>query len=161
MVSPAKMAWATNEPNRPARLHGLLGADNRRPDAVGIPAQKLSGESHRKREEQQDHAAHPVHLARVLVGGVKVDLGHVHDRNQNHRRCAEEMHSAQDAAERRLLGDVLEAFERLPARGDVGQGQADAGDHLHDEAAEGGASENVPPSCVGGDDVVHHRDDDL
>ncbi len=143
------------------RARRLFRADDRRPDAVSVPAQELSGKPHRQREQQQDHAAHPIHLARVFVRGVKVDLRHVHDGDQDHRRCAEEVHAAKHAAERGLLGDVTQAFERFATGGDVGKGEADAGDNLHHEAAEGRAAEDVPPSRVARDDVIHQRGDGL
>lgn len=44
---------------------------------------------------------------------MKIDLGHVHGGDQNHGRGTEEVHPAQNAAERRLFGDVPQALEGL------------------------------------------------
>src|SRR5678810_1089675 len=71
----------------------------------------------------------------------------------------EAFQSLQYITEQAPLGDVLKALKRLAAGWHVCQCQADAGEDLHDEAAKGGAAEDVPPARIRRDDVLHHRDD--
>jgi len=78
---------------------------------------------------------------------MEVDLRHVHDGNQD---IADAPKSAcRDARLPSGASSVmyLKAFERLPARGDVGQRPADPVIHLHDEQPECRAAEDVPPSA--------------
>ena len=55
------------------------------------------------------------------------------------------VHAAQESAERRLLGDEPEALVGVAGRRDVGGGERDPGDDLHDEGEERRAAEDVHP----------------
>ena len=124
-VSPPRMKRAMYSPID-RRAPRLLGADHDRPRRVLIPAQQLPGEPHAEREEQEQHAGHPVHLARELVRAGEEHLRHVQAHHEHHRRRAVVVQAAQEAAEGRLVGDEEQRVVRLRRGRDVREGQRHA-----------------------------------
>ena len=73
--------------------------DRRRPVRLLIPRQQIAGERKGEDDQQEQHADHPVQLARLLVGPEQHDAQHVDDRRDDDEAGAEEVKTAQHAAE--------------------------------------------------------------
>ena len=143
---------------------GLRGPHHHRPVGVLVPAQQLPGERQPHRQQQQDRPGQPVHLARELVAAQQVGLADVGHDQHHHRRGAPEVDPAQHAAQRRLLGDEVQAVVGVARRRDVGAGQRDAGDDLQDEGEQHAAADRVRPADPAvrlGHRVVEHRPEQL
>ena len=140
---------------------GHRPADGQAPVGVRVPAEDLAGEEHAQRAEEQEDAQDPGQLARVLVGPVQEDLGHVGQHHHDHARPGVVVQRPQEPAERLLVVQVEQALVRLVGGRHVDQRQADAGDDLDHEQRHRGAAEDVPPAHrpgrLPGDGVPHHR----
>ena len=79
---------------------GHRPADRQAPVGVRVPAEDLAGEEHAQGAEEQEHAQDPGQLARVLVGPVQEDLGHVHQHQHDHARPGVVVQRPQEPAQR-------------------------------------------------------------
>src|SRR5207302_4775 len=78
-----------------------------------------------------------------------------------HRRRPKVVHAAKDSAEGRLMGDELQGVVGVGRRGNVRQGERDAGDDLEQEGKQRRAAKHVIPSRVFGHGVPEDRPQDL
>ena len=125
---------------------GDLGADRSGPECALVPGQQVAGEAEPQRQEQQEHAAHPVQLARRLEGAHDEDPQHVGDAHHDHAVGGPVVDGADRSAEAHLAFDILDAGVSCFGGGLVVEGQHDAGDRLDDEQEGGDAAQAVQPA---------------
>ena len=114
-------------------LPGHRPADRQAPVGVRVPAEDLAGEEHAQGAEEQEDAQDPGQLARVLVGPVQEDLGHVHQHQHDHARPGVVVQRPQEPAQRHVIVESEQAVVRLVGGRHVEQGQADPGEDLDEE----------------------------
>ena len=156
-VSPPRMKRAMRSPTTGSAPR-LLGADDDRPGRVLVPAQELAGEAHAERAARA--AGRPISqfISRGnLYEPEEEHLRHVHADHQHHRRGAEVVQAAQEAAERRVVRDEEERVVGLRRRGDVRERERDAAHDLDDEREQRRAAEHVPPARAARDGVRQDR----
>src|SRR5262249_7171114 len=127
-------------------------AGNRRPDAeppisVLIESQHLPAERHPQRHEQKEHTNNPSKLSRKLVGPKQKHLDHVNENNRHHEVRAPSVQRADEPTESHVVVQGLKTAPRLAGRRDVNQRQKNSRHELQDEYSEGGATENIKPTC--------------
>ena len=120
----------TSHGPKPGTLPGHRAADRQAPVGVRVPAKNLPGEEHPQREQQQADAHDPGQLARILVGPVQEDLGHVRQDHDDHARPGVVVQCPQEPAQRLLVVQVKQTLIGLIGGRHVDQRQADSGDDL-------------------------------
>ena len=124
---------------------GDRGAHGDRPESQLIPGQQIAGEAQEQRHQQQQHAQHPVELARLLVGAGEEDAAHVQEDHRHHAVRRPAMHVAQKGAEGHRAAQVEHAVVRLGGGGHVVEHQQNA---RHDEDDEQEERDQSQPEGV-------------
>jgi hypothetical protein len=78
-----------------------------------IPRQEIPGQCKPEDDQQEQHADHPVQLARLFVRAKHDDAQHVDERGNDDEAGAEEMEAAQHAPEGDALHDEADAVVRV------------------------------------------------
>ena len=117
------------------RRAGHVRPDRDGPDGKLIPRQQIAREGEEQREQQQNHADHPVEFPRRLVTAGEEDAIHVQPCRDHHRVGTPAMQLPQDAEARHVAeGEdvVVGPFQGGP----VIEHQQHAGDRLHQKQEE-------------------------
>ncbi len=119
-----------------------------RPEAELIVGQQISGEAEQQRQHQQQHAHHPVELARLLVRPGEEHAEHVQLHHDHHQVGAPAVHVAQQLAERNVALQIQDVAEGHDLRRVVVEHQQRAGEHQRDVDVERHAA-HAPGVVVG------------
>ena len=125
------------------------GTHHRCPIGPLVPWQQIAGESEGERDQQQCDTGDPGDFSRILVGAIHDDPDHVQDRQQHHGARPPVMQTADQPAEREVVGDVGDTGVGLSRLGDVVDGEEDSRDELNRDGEEGRAAERVGPVDLG------------
>ena len=121
-----------------------VGDDLRTPEAHLAPGQHVTHEGGGHHHEIDQHADHPEHFARRLVGAVVHAAEHVDvDRDEEHGRAIG-VHVADHPARVHVAHDVLDGGEGMVHMRRVVHDEDDAGEDLHHQHDGKNAAERVP-----------------
>src|SRR6059058_5013646 len=133
------------------------------PDRELVPGQQVAREGEEQRQHEQDHAHHPVELARGLVGAGQEDAEHVQPDRDHHAVRGPAVHVPHEHAERHVVLEVLHVGVGVLRRRPVVEHEVDAGHDGHQVHEEGDAAhaprEAQPrgvPAHLGGMEVEPH-----
>ena len=133
---------------------GDVRADHRRPIRLLVPGQQVARERKRKRQPEQRQADHPDHLPRPFVGAPDEHLQQVQPDQHHHRRSAEVVQTADQASEGQLL-DVLDRLVGVVGGRHVVHHHERAGDQLDEECHRHRTAEDVGPTNLCGQRLIH------
>src|SRR5438128_5252294 len=133
------------------------------PDRELVPGQQVAREGEEQRQHEQDHAHHPVELARGLVGAGQEDAEHVQPDRDHHAVRRPAVHVPHEHAERHVVLEVLHVGVGVLRRRPVVEHEIDAGHHGHQEHEErdaahapGEAQPGRVPAHLGGVEAEPH-----
>ena len=139
------------------RVGRHLAAHRDGPEGDLVPRQQVAGEAQQQGHEQQDHADHPVELARRLVGPVVEDPNHVQEDRQHHQVRGPSVHVADEGAECHRVLDGEDVLVGAAHRRDVEEHQVQAGHRQHQEQEEADPSQAEGVRVSHGVPLYAHR----
>src|SRR5688572_7601471 len=109
-----------------------------------VPGSKIAAKTEADRNEQEEYATHPRHLAWPVIGTQEKHAEQVDEQSGDHQICRPTVDRTDQPAKLHFSDDKLHALKSVFRTGTIVEKQQNSSDYLYDKKKERHATEVVP-----------------